>query len=77
MFREDSTAKLIDYIQTLPKQERKRIAQMIVEPKAKTNKKDNAKQKVLKSVKKGLLEIKEAKRTGKKLKTLSEFLNEA
>ncbi|MBL7801875.1 MAG: hypothetical protein JNL95_14220 [Chitinophagales bacterium] len=77
MFREDSTAKLIDYIQTLPKQERKRIAQMIVEPKAKTNKKDNAKQKVLKSVKNGLLEIKEAKRTGKKLKTLSEFLNEA
>ncbi|MFN8314965.1 MAG: hypothetical protein U0T32_00775 [Chitinophagales bacterium] len=77
MFREDSTAKLIDYIQTLPKQERKRIAQMIVEPKAKTNKKDTAKQKVLKSVKNGLLEIKEAKRTGKKLKTLSEFLNEA
>ncbi len=77
MFREDSTAKLIDYIQTLPKQERKRIAQMIVEPKAKTNKKDNAKLKVLKSVKNGLLEIKEAKRTGKKLKTLSEFLNEA
>jgi hypothetical protein len=77
MFREDSTAKLIDYIQTLPKQERKRIAQMIVEPKVKTNKKDTAKQKVLKSVKNGLLEIKEAKRTGKKLKTLSEFLNEA
>lgn len=77
MFREDSTAKLIDYIQTLPKQERKRIAQMIVEPKANTNKKDNAKQKVLKSVKNGLLEIKEAKRTGMKLKTLSEFLNEA
>ena len=78
MFKESPTQKLIEYIQTLPKQERKVIAEQILEPKAKrkTDKKEVKKQKVLKDIKSGLLEIKEAKRTGKKLKTLDAFLNE-
>lgn len=74
MFKETATQKLIEYIQTLPKQERKVIAENILEPKAK--KKTNSKQKVLNDIKHGLREIKEAKRTGKKLKSLDTFLNE-
>jgi len=78
MFKEKATQKLIEYIQTLPKQERETIAQGILapDPKKKPDKKERAKQKVLNDIKSSLLEIKEAKRTGKKLKTLDEFLNE-
>ena len=78
MFKERSTEKLIEYIQTLPREERKVIAKNILEPKAKkkTDKKELKKQQVLNDIRDGLLEIKEAKRTGKKLKSLEEFLNE-
>lgn len=71
MFKEKSTEKLIEFIQTLPIEERKFIAKHILDPK-----KETTKNKVLKDIKHGLLEIKEAKRAGKKLKTLSAFLNE-
>ena len=79
MFKESATQKLIEYIQTLPKQERKVIAEHIIEPKTKKkkrSKKELRKQKVLNDIKSGLLEIKEAKRSGKKLKSLDTFLNE-
>ncbi len=78
MFREGQTQKLIEYIQTLPKDEQLYIAEKISEPKAKKklSKKEAAKQRVLDSIKHGLLEIQEAKRTGKKMKTIDEFLNE-
>ena len=45
-------------------------------PKKKTDKKEAGKRKVLNHIKCGLLEIKKAKRTGDKLKTLDAFLNE-
>ncbi len=78
MFREGATQKLVEYIQTLPKDERIYIAGKISEPKAKKklSKKEAAKQRVLDGIKEGLLEIQEAKRTGKKMKTIDEFLNE-
>ena len=78
MFKEKGTQKLIEYIQTFPKEERQLIAEQILEPKTKknTDKKEAGKRKVLNDIKSGLLEIKEARRTGKKLKTLEEFLNE-
>ena len=78
MFKEKSTQKLIEYIQTFPKHERQVIAEHILEPKAKksSSKKSSKKQKVLNDIKSSLLEIKEAKRSGKKLKTLEAFLNE-
>ena len=75
MFKENATQKLIEYIQTLPKEERKIIAENILEPK-KEKKASGKKKKVLSDIKEGLFEIKEAKRTGKKLKTLAAFLNE-
>ncbi len=78
MFKEKATQKLIEYIQTFPIQERQMIAERILEPKAKKKpaKKETAKRKVLNDIKSGILEIQEAKRTGKKLKTLDAFLNE-
>jgi hypothetical protein len=78
MFKEKTTQKLIEYIQTFPKHERQVIAEQILSPKPKknANKKASGKQKVLNDIKSGLLEVKEAKRTGKKLKTLDTFLNE-
>ncbi|MBS1622777.1 MAG: hypothetical protein JST83_02070 [Bacteroidetes bacterium] len=74
MFKDNATQKLIEYIQTFPREERKLIAREILEPSEK--KKNATKQKVLKDIKAGLLEIKESKRTGKKMKSLDEFLNE-
>jgi hypothetical protein len=52
------------------------IAEQILEPKPKknTDKKVSGKQKVLDGIKSSLLEIKEAKRSGKKLKNLDTFL---
>ena len=78
MFKERSTQKLIEYIQTLPKEERQKIVEQISEPKAKKKpaQKGTAKRKVLSDIKSGLVEIKEAKRRGKKLKTLDTFLHE-
>jgi hypothetical protein len=78
MFKEKATQKLIEYIQTLPKEDRQLIAEQIVAPKTKkkADKKDKSKQKVLNDIKHGLREVGEAKRTGKKLKSLDTFLNE-
>ncbi len=78
MFKEGSTQKLVEYIQTLPKRERLYIAEKIAEPKAKKklSKKEGAKKRVLNSIKQGLLEIEEAKKTGKKLPQLKDLLNE-
>jgi hypothetical protein len=78
MFREGQTQKLIEYIQTLPKDERLYIAEKISESKAKKklSKKEAAKQRVLDSIKHGLLEIQEAKRTGRKLPELKDLLRE-
>ena len=78
MYKDKAAQKLIEYIQTFPKQERQVIAEQILDPKPKrkADKKESGKQKVLKDIKSGLLEIKEAKHTGKKLKTLDNFLNE-
>jgi hypothetical protein len=78
MFKEGNAQKLVEYIQTLPKDERLYIAEKISEPKEKKklSKKEAAKQRVLGEIKQGLLEMQEAKRTGKKLPTLKETLNE-
>jgi hypothetical protein len=78
MFKESPTEKLIEYIQALPEREQKIIAKTLNAPKRvkKLSKKEKKTQEVLNDIKDGLLEIKEAKRTGKKLKTLEEFLNE-
>ncbi len=78
MLKEKATQKLIEYIRTFPRSEREMIAAQILEPFAqkKSNKKETGKQKVLNDIKSSLLEIKEAKRTGTKLKDLNTFLNE-
>jgi len=77
MFKEKATQKLIEYIQTFPKHERQVIAEQILSPKPKKNatEKASGKQKVLNDIKSGLIEIKEAKHTGKKLKTLDTLLS--
>ena len=79
MFKESATEKLIEYIQALPDKEQKFIVKTLSLPKTKkTGKTATAKteQDVLDSIKRGLEEMKESKRTGKPMKTIDEFLNE-
>jgi hypothetical protein len=81
MFRETNhtvTEAIINLVRTLPEREQKFIAKTLntTKTKKKTDKKELKKQQVLNDIRDGLLEIKEAKRTGKKLKSLEEFLNE-
>jgi hypothetical protein len=79
MFKERSTEKLIEYIQTLPDKEQKAIVKTLSLPKAKKGEKTarvKTEQDVLDSIQRGLEEIKESKRTGKPLKTLQETLHE-
>lgn len=81
MFREakHTTAEaIIELIRTLPKSEQTAIAKGLSadNPKKKLNKKAKKTQEVLNDITEGLREIKEAKRTGKKLMTLDEALNE-
>lgn len=78
MFKEHSTEKLIEFIQTLPQKEQKAIVEKLssAKPTKKLSKKEKNTQRILKGIAEGLREIKEAKRTGKKMKTLEEFLNE-
>jgi hypothetical protein len=80
MFKEHSTEKLIEYIQTLPDKEQKVIVKTLSSNKVKKVGKKatrgRTEQDVLDSIKRGLEEIKESKRTGKPLKSLSETLHE-
>ncbi len=81
MFREINHARteaLIDYIRILPENEQKAIVSGISDfkGKKKLTKKQKNTQQVLKGIAEGLKEIKEAKRTGKPMKTLEEFLDE-
>ena len=80
MFKEHSTEKLIEYIQTLPDKEQKVIVKTLSSNKVKKVRKKatrgRTEQDVLDSIKRGLQEIKESKRTGKPLKTLDQFLDE-
>jgi len=78
MFKENSTAKIIEYIQSLPAKKQRVILETISTKTQKKERKTSSitEQAVLNNIKIGLLEIKEAKKTGKKLKTLDQFLNE-
>ena len=78
MFKERSTEKLIEYIQTLPDREQKAIVKTLSSVKANKEKRAGAKTEsdVLNGIKQGLREIKASKRTKKPLKTLDDFLNE-
>ena len=79
MFKEHSTEKLIEYIHTLPDKEQKLIAKSINTSKPvkkKLTEKERKTQEVLKDIAAGLREIKESKRTGKKMMSLDEALNE-
>jgi len=79
MFKEHTTEKLIEYIQTLPDKEQKFIIKTLSTTKVKKARKTGSvrkEQDILNGIKEGLQEIKESKRTGKPLKTLDEFLNE-
>ena len=78
MFKEHATEKLIEYIQALPDKEQKFIVKSLSSPKVKKKKNEKrvTEQDVLNSIKRGLEEIKESKRTGIPLKTLDEFLDE-
>jgi MFS superfamily sulfate permease-like transporter len=82
MFREINhtrTEAIIDLVRTLPEREQKIIVKTLSSPKPKKGRKNGSaktEQDVLDSIKRGLEEIKESKRTGKPMKTLDEFLNE-
>ena len=79
MFKERSTEKLIEFIQTLPDKEQKVIVKTLSSPKVKKVHKSHAvktEQDILDSIKRGLEEIKESKRTGKPLKSLEATLHE-
>jgi hypothetical protein len=69
------TAATVNYIRTLPEPEQKAIVRQLVSKK-KLSKKAKKKIEILKGIAEGLREIKEAKRTGKPMKTLDEFLDE-
>ena len=79
MFKERSTEKLIEFIQTLPDKEQQVIIKSLSSPKIKKASKKRlvkTEQDVLDSIKRGLEEIEESKRTGKPLKSLEATLNE-
>lgn len=80
MFKESkhTTDAIVDLIHTLPQRQQKVIVKKLAASKSpkKLSKKAKKKQEVLKSIEDGLREIKEAKRSGKKRKTMEEFLNE-
>jgi hypothetical protein len=79
MFKERSTEKLIEYIQTLPDKEQKAIVKTLSGTKSKKVVKPRGvktEQDVLDSIRLGLEEIKESKRTGKPLKSLEATLYE-
>ena len=79
MFKERTTEKLIEYLQTLPDKEQKFIVKSLSTSKVKKPRKiDSARteQDILDTIKGGLQEIKEAKRTGKSLKNLGDTLHE-
>lgn len=82
MFREtkhSTTEAVIELIRTLPEKEQKVIVRTFTSVKSKPKRKTSSvrtEQDVLNSIKGSLKQIKEAKRTGKPLKTLDEFLNE-
>lgn len=79
MFKERSTEKLIEYIQSLPDREQKVIVKTLSNPKTKKVSKSHppkTEQGVLNNIKQGLEEIKQSKRTGRPLKSLEETLHE-
>ncbi len=79
MFKESTTEKLIEYLQALPDKEQKFIIKSLSTAKIKKPRKTDpsrTEQDVLDTIKKGLQEIKEAKRTGKPLKNLEDTLHE-
>ena len=81
MFREVNHARtdaLIEYIRILPQSEQKIIVDSLTASKSKKklSTKEKKKLQILKGIAEGLKEIKEAKRTGKPMKTLDEFLDE-
>lgn len=81
MFKEirPTTDAIIDLIRTLPNAEQQKIVKTLSSKGLKKKQKPSPKKKekaVLASIKQGLHEIKEAKRTSKSLKTLDAFLNE-
>ena len=81
MFRETNhtvTEAIINLVRTLPEREQKIIAKTLntTKPTKKLSKKEKKTQEVLNDIAEGLREIKEAKRTGKKMITLDEALNE-
>lgn len=81
MFREINhtrTGAIIDLVRTLPEREQKIIVKTLTTPqkKKKLSKKEKKTQEVLNDIAEGLREIKEAKRTGKKMMSLDEALNE-
>jgi len=81
MFREINhtrTGAIIDLVRSLPEREQKIIVKTLTTPqqKKKLSKKEKKTQEVLNDIANGLREIKEAKRTGKKMMSLDEALNE-
>lgn len=81
MFREINhtrTGAIIDLVRSLPEREQKIIVKTLNTPqqKKKLSKKEKKTQEVLKDIAEGLREIKEAKRTGKKMMSIDEALNE-
>lgn len=73
MFKEHSTEKLIEYIKTLPEKEQIFIEKTLSSARKRKLHKSSD---VLDSIERGMREIKEAKRTGKPLKSLQETLRE-
>jgi hypothetical protein len=81
MFKEVNHARteaLIEYIRILPEREQKLIASSIPTSKSKKKLSTREKKKLqeLKGIAEGLREIKEAKRTGKKLPDLQDLIDE-
>lgn len=79
MFRETShttTKAVIELIRTLPDKEQRVIAKTLAAPKKKLSKREKKTQEVLNDIAAGWSEVKEAKRTGIPLPTLTETLNE-
>ena len=79
MFREINhtrTEAIIELIRTLPASEQTAIARSLAKPAKKLSSKEKKTREVLNDIAEGLREIKESKRTGKKLMSLDEVLNE-
>ncbi len=81
MFKEINHARteaIIGYIRTLPDSEQKVIVSTLsdTDPKKKLSTKEKKKQEHLRGIAEGLREIKEAKRTGKKLPDLQDLIDE-